>query len=160
MRKNKFVVLFTVLALVLASLACNAVTGGGNDVNVNNNDSGNDNNGFSFTTANIQDAHMARDFDDTDRTNVFSPSDEYFYCFFSLKNAPDTTVVRGEWILVSADGFDSNSSIDEGDITSGDGALYFSLQRSASVDAWPVGQYKVDLYVDDNLVQTLNFEVR
>ena len=70
MKRNRFVVLFAILALVLASLACNAVTGGGNDVNVNvdNNNSvdSNDNNGFSFTTANIQDAHMARDFDDTD----------------------------------------------------------------------------------------------
>jgi len=162
--KNKFVVLFAVLALVFASLACNAVTGGGNDVNVNvdNNNSvdSNDNNGFSFTTANIQDAHMARDFDDTDRTNVFSPSDEYFYCFFSLRNAPDSTVVRGEWILVSADGYESNSPIDVGEITSGDEELYFSLQRSSSVDAWPAGQYKLDLYIDDNLVQTLNFEVQ
>ena len=160
MMKNKYIVLFAVLTLVLSSLACSAVTGGGNDVNVNPDDGGNDENGFSFTTANIQNAHMARDFDDTDLTNVFSPSDEYFYCFFLLKNAPDSTVVRGKWILVSADGYESNTPIDEGDITSGDGVLYFSLQRSASVDAWPVGQYKVDLYIDDNLVQTLNFEVR
>jgi hypothetical protein len=94
---------------------------------------------------------MSRDFDDTDHTNVFSPSDEYFYCFFSLRNAPDSTVVRGEWILVSADGYESNSPIDEGEITSGDDELYFSLQRSSSVDAWPAGQYKLDLYIDDNL---------
>ena len=84
MNRNKLVVLLALFALIFASLACNAVTGGGND----GGDGGNDNNGFSFTTANIQDAHMARDFDDTDRTNVFSPSDEYLLLFLLLEKCP------------------------------------------------------------------------
>lgn len=153
MKRNIFVVLVAVLALVFASLACNAVTGGGSDDN-----GGNDNDGFSFTTANIRDAHMARDVDDTVRTNVFSPDDPSFYCFFSLKNAPDSTVVRGTWTLVQAEGYESNSFIDEGEITSGDAELYFTLDRGESL--WPVGQYKLDIYIDNNLVQTLNFEVQ
>jgi predicted small secreted protein len=155
MKRNLFVILFAILALIFASLACNAVTGGGNDNGVGGNDNSS---GFSFTTANIQNAHMARDADDTDRTDVFSPDDPTFYCFFELKNAPDSTVVRGAWTLVQADGYESNSLIDEGQITSGDADLYFTLDRGES--PWPVGQYKLDIYIDDNLVQTLNFEVR
>ena len=160
--KNKNVILLSAVAvLVLASLACSAVTtGGGNGGSDEATAPANDNSGFSFTTANIKDAHLARDAGDTDHTTVFSPSDNIFYCFFSLKNAPDTTVVRGEWILVSADGYESNSPIDQLELTSGDDNIYFSLEKDSSLDGWPVGKYKIDLYIDDNLVQTLNFEVQ
>jgi hypothetical protein len=113
---------------------------------------------ISVTTVNITNAHMARDASDKERTNVFSPNDPAFYCFFSLTNAPDSTVLRGAWTLVQAEGYESNSFIDEGEITSGDAELYFSLDRGESL--WPVGQYKLDIYIDDNLAQTLDFEVQ
>ena len=153
MKKNKIVILLAVAALLLASLACNAVAGGdnGNDV-----DSGDD--GFSVTTANITNAHMARDIDDLDQTNVFSPSDSAFYCFFDLNNAPDSTVVKGVWTLVSAEGYEANSEIDSAEVTGSDDTYYFSLDRSA--DEWPVGTYKIDLYIDGSLVETLEFEVQ
>ena len=152
MKKNKIVILLAVVALLLASLACNAATGGGDD----NTNSGDD--GFSVTTANITNAHMARDLDDTDQTNVFSPSDPTFYCFFDLNNAPESTVVKGVWTLVSAEGYESNSEIDSAEVTGSDDYYYFSLDRST--DAWPVGSYKIDLYIDGNLVETLEFEVQ
>jgi predicted small secreted protein len=154
MKKNKIVILLAAVALLLASLACNAVGGGGNDVD--NTDDGDD--GFSVTTANITDAHMARDVDDLDQTNVFSPTDPTFYCFFDLNNAPEGTVVKGVWTLVSAEGYDSNSEIDSAEVTGSDDYYYFSLDRSA--DAWPVGTYKIDLYIDGSLVETLDFEVQ
>ena len=149
MKKNKIVVLLAVAVLVLASLACNAVTGGGDNPN---------DNGFSVTTANITNAHMASDVDDTQHSDVYSPSAPTFYCFFDLNNAPESTVVKGVWTLVSAEGYDSNSEIDSAEITGSDNTYYFSLDRSA--DAWPVGQYKVDLYVDGNMVETVEFEVQ
>jgi hypothetical protein len=152
MKKNKIVILLAVVALLLASLACNAATGGGDD----NTDNGDD--GFSVTTANITNAHMARDVDDTDQTNVFSSTDPTFYCFFDLNNAPESTVVKGVWTLVSADGYESNSEIDSAEVTGSDDYYYFSLDRST--DAWPIGSYKIDLYIDGNLVETLEFEVQ
>jgi hypothetical protein len=142
MKRNKFVVLFAVVALMLASLACNALSG----------------NGISLTTANITNAHMASDVDDTNQTTVFSPSDPTFYCFFDLNNAPDSTVVKSVWTAVSAEGVDPNFEIDSAEVTGGDNNYYFNLDRSA--DLWPVGQYKVDLYIDAKLVQTLTFEVK
>jgi predicted small secreted protein len=154
MKKNKIVILLAVVALLLASLACNAVSGGGNDVD--NTNSGDD--GFSVTTANITNAHMARDIDDLDQSDVFSPSDPTFYCFFDLNNAPDSTVVKGVWTLVSAEGYESNSEIDSAEVTGSDDYYYFSLDRST--DAWPVGTYKIDLYIDGSLVETLEFEVQ
>jgi len=137
MKNNKFfpIVLF-VVALVLASLACN----------------------FSASTANIANAHMSRNVDDTEQVTAYAPADASFYCFFDLKNAPADTKVKGVWTLVSAEGYDANSEIDSAEITGGDDNYYFSLDRSA--DPWPVGKYKIDLYLNDKLVQTVEFEVQ
>jgi hypothetical protein len=168
MRKNKFVVLFAVVALVLASLACSAVTGGGGDSNNTNTssdtntntstDSNTNSGGISFSTANITNARLTSDKDGAKEVTSFAPADQYFYCYFKLNNAPDDTVVKGTWTLVSADGYSDNSEIDSAEVTGSDNTYYFSLSRST--DAWPVGKYKIDLYINGNLVQTIDFEVK
>jgi hypothetical protein len=124
------------VVLILASLACN----------------------FSASTANITNAHMATDESDTQQTTVYSPSTQTFYCYYDLNNAPDDTVVKGVWTLVSAEGFDANSEIDSAEINGSDDTYYFSLDRAA--EEWPVGQYKIDLYINDNLVETVEFQVQ
>jgi hypothetical protein len=75
-----------------------------------------------------------------------------------LNNAPDSTVVKGVWTAVSAEGVDPNYEIDSAEITGGDNTYYFSL--GGSTDPWPVGKYKIDLYIDGNMVQTVEFEVQ
>ena len=137
MRGNKYRP-FALLAavLILASLACN----------------------FSASTANISNAHMATDESDSTQTTAYSPDAQTFYCFYDLKNAPDDTVVKGVWILVSAEGYEANSEIDSAEITGADDSYYFSLDRAA--EAWPVGQYKIDLYINDKLSQTVEFQVQ
>jgi len=125
-----------VLMLVLVSVACE----------------------FSASTANIANAHMSVDENDSNSTTTYSTDANLFYCYFDLKNAPDDTVVKGTWTLVSADGYDPNQEIDSAEITGGDNNYYFTLARS--MDAWPVGQYKIDLYLNDTLAQTVTFEVK
>ncbi|HEU0294349.1 MAG TPA: hypothetical protein VFR47_16540 [Anaerolineales bacterium] len=137
MKGNKFLPFgLFVVVLVLVSLACN----------------------FSATTANITNAHMATDESDSTQTTVYSPDTQTFYCFYDLNNAPDDTVVRGAWTLVSAEGYDANSEIDSAEITGSDDTYYFSLDRAA--DVWPVGQYKIDLYINDKLAETVEFQVQ
>jgi hypothetical protein len=128
-------VLFIVV-LVLASVACE----------------------FSASTANISNAHMSLDETDTQQVTSYSPDSPAFYCYFDLNNAPDDTVVKGVWTLVSADGYDPNQEIDSAEITGSDQTYYFSL--GGSTDPWPVGQYKIDLYLNSELVQTIPFEVQ
>jgi len=123
-------------ALVLASLACN----------------------LGATTANITNAHMSSDKDDTQQTTVYAVDAPAFYCYFDLNNAADSTVVKGTWTLVFAEGYESNSEIDSAEITGGSNTYYFSLDRSG--DSWPVGKYKIDLYIDGKMVQTVEFEVQ
>ena len=164
MKKNTVLVLLAVTALLLASLACNAVTGGGGqggdqsqsqDQNQGSNDNGVD---FSFSTANITNAHMSSDESDSAQVTSYTTDAPSFYCYFDLNNAPDDTVIKGVWTLISADGYDSNQEIDSAELTGGDNTYYFSL--GGGTEPWPVGQFKIDLYINGNLVQTLNFEVK
>ena len=137
MKTNKVLPLtLFVVFLIFATLACN----------------------FSASTANITNAHMATDENDTTQTTVYSPDTPTFYCFYDLNNASEDTVVRGVWTLVSAEGYDENSEIDSAEITGSDDSYYFSLDRAA--DTWPVGQYKIDLYINGNLVETVEFQVQ
>jgi hypothetical protein len=129
------IVMFVVV-LVFASMACE----------------------FSASTANISNAHMSLDEADTQPTTVYPPDASAFYCYFDLNNAPDDTVVKGVWTLVSAEGYDANQEIDSAEITGSDNTYYFSLGGSA--DPWPVGQYKIDLYLNEELVQTVEFQVQ
>jgi len=167
MKKNKIMIMLAVVALLLASLACNAISGGDNTVDNPTTDNPatdipptteNDNSGFSVSTANITNAHLSLDADDTIPMDGYSPSDSGFYCYFDLNNAPDSTVVKGVWTLVYADGYESNSEIDSAEITGGDETYYFSL--GGSTDPWPVGTYRIDLYVDGNWVEAIEFEVQ
>jgi hypothetical protein len=137
MKINKlFFAALAVLALVFSSLACEA----------------------SASTANISNAHMAEDEADSAQTTVYAPDAPAFYCFYDLNNAPDDTVVKGVWTLISAEGYDPNQEIDSAEVTGGDETYYFSL--GGTEEPWPVGQYKVDLYLNDELVQTVNFDVK
>jgi hypothetical protein len=113
---------------------------------------------FSASTANISDAKMARDEQGNDPTKVFSP-DETFYCVVDLSNAPDDTVVKAVWTAVDVEGANPNTKIDETSITSGSGQLQFDLTNEG---LWPVGEYKVDLFLNDaqEPTRTLQFEVR
>ena len=134
MKQNKLRVLFAVLALVLATLACE----------------------FNASTANISDAYMARDDQGADRTTVFA-QDNIFYCIVQLANAPDDTIVKVVWYAVNAQDTEPNLLIDQVETTGGDGVIPFNLSNNG---LWPLGTYKAEIYLNGTLDRTLNFEVR
>jgi hypothetical protein len=107
----------------------------------------------------IEDVHFSFYADDTQQTTFFIPSDKTFYCFFTLKFAPNNTVVKGAWILVSAEGYAANSAIDTAEIRGGDNKYFFKLDRSVNVPAWPLGIYRIDLYINGVQTQSATFEV-
>ncbi|MCC6601954.1 MAG: serine protease [Anaerolineae bacterium] len=109
----------------------------------------------SLSSANISDARLTKDEDGTRSTSTFSPTDT-FYLLVDLANAPDDTTVKVEWTAVSAEGADSNTVLDDVELTGGSGTLTFDLQND---NPWPAGDYKVDLYLNDELEQTLTFKV-
>lgn len=111
---------------------------------------------FSVSTAKIDDAWMATDEEGSQRTTAFG-QDATFYAIVGLANAPDDTSVRAAWTAVEAEGADPNTFIDETEITTGSGDVVFQLNNS---NLWPVGHYKVDLYLNEKLDRTIEFDVQ
>ncbi|MCA9934238.1 MAG: serine protease [Ardenticatenaceae bacterium] len=129
------------IRIVLLVLAMSLVACGGGEV--------------SFSTANIADAHMAKDADGAQATSTFAP-DDTFYLLVDLANATDGTKVKAAWTAVSVEGADPNTHLDDVELTSGSGTLTFDLKNDGS---WPAGDYKVDVYLNDELDRTLTFKV-
>ncbi|MCB0177166.1 MAG: hypothetical protein KDI62_02975 [Anaerolineae bacterium] len=109
---------------------------------------------YSFSTAKITGATLARDASGEIPTVTFSP-DDTFYFVVDLANAPDDTVIKAAWTAIDAGG--NKIPIDEARITSGSGLLTFDL---SSEKLWPVGNYQVELFVNNDLAQTQAFEVK
>ncbi len=111
---------------------------------------------FSASTANIRSATLARDEAGTQPTTAFEPN-ETFYLIVDLANAPDDTTVKTTWYAVDVGTVaPANTLIDEAELTSGSGTLTFNL---APADQWAPGTYKVEVYLNGELDQTLDITV-
>jgi hypothetical protein len=135
MNKNRFSILLVMVMLAIATLAC----------------------GGSISTANIKSATLSPHESGSPETTVFKQDDLTVYCLVQLANAPDDTVVKAAWIAVDVEGTDPNTLIDETALTSGDAELTFDLTNN---QLWPVGRYKVELYLNEKLDRTLEYRVQ
>jgi hypothetical protein len=109
-----------------------------------------------ISTAHIKSAKMAVDKEGTQETAVFA-NNQTFYCIVQLANAPDDTNLKAVWTAVTAEGAAPNTKIDEAQKTSGDGTIVFNMTNN---QPWPVGSYKVDLFLNEKLDRTLEFQVK
>ena len=134
MNQRKLMISLVLAVLVLTSLAC----------------------GFSVSTAKINGVQMARDEEGTSPTTTFAPEDT-FYCNVDLQNAPDDTNVKAVWTAVEVEGEEPNLELDQAEVETGSGTVYFQLENS---NAWPAGKYKVDLYLNDKLDRSVEFQVQ
>lgn len=134
MNKRTFLMAAVILVLVLASLACS----------------------FNFSTAAVENLRMAKDEGGSQATTQFAPTDP-FYLVGDLKNAPEDTKLKAVWTAVEVEGADPNTLILEKEEAGGSGPFWFNLTSDSG--SWPVGKYKVDLYMNDELNSTLEFEV-
>ena len=116
---------------------------------------GGDGGEISFSTANIQNARLAKDADGASVTTKFGQEDTIFV-LADLNNAPDDTIVKAVFLVVNAEGQSPNTKIEEADLTTGSGTLTFNLSPTG---LWPNGDYKVELYMNDKLDQTLTYTV-
>lgn len=128
-------ILVAMMIMMLAALAC----------------------GGSFSTAKIASAKMTSDNAGTQATTVFA-QDQIFYCIVELANAPEDTKLKAVWTAVEVEGEQPNLQINTTEATVGtQNVIPFEL----SLDGlWPTGKYKVDLYLNDVLDRTLEFEVQ
>jgi len=110
----------------------------------------------SVSTAKVADAYMSTDEAGSAPATVFA-QDAVFYAQVDLQNAPDDTVLKAVWSVVEAQETDPGLVINETEYTTGSEEVYFTLSNN---DLWPVGTYKVDLYLDGEVVRTIDFSVQ
>ena len=134
-RKNVFPILFAVFALVISSLACSL----GGEPGVSN-------------------IRMTTDDSGETTTTTYSPTDD-FYVFFDANFVETGTLFEGRWFALNIEGEDPNTpfSTIEYNLEEGIGVVYFQLY--SDVD-WPVGNYRVDIYMSGAKVGEALFSVQ
>lgn len=134
MNPRYFKLSLAVLAIFLVTLACE----------------------FSFSSAEVENVRLARDEAGQQTTTQFEPTDT-FYLVGDLSNAPDDTKLKAVWTAVEVEGVDPNLVIQERELTAPSGPFWFSLVQESGI--WPAGRYKVEFYLNDELNQSLDFQV-
>ena len=125
-------------------------------------------NACSASTANIQSADLGTGFDGsantvTGATTPFDKTAPALHCVIKVANAPDGTTVRAVWTAVDVVDARGNAikdkKLDESTSTlKSDGAVDVKL-NIPSAGEWPVGSYKVDIYLNDKLDRTVTATV-
>jgi hypothetical protein len=135
--KNKkvFPVLFAVVALIISTLACSF----GSEPGVSN-------------------IRMTTDDSGETSTTSYPPTDD-FYVFFDVSGMDVGTPFEGRWFALNIEGEDPNTpfSTIEYNLEDGVGQVYFQLY--SDVD-WPVGNYRVDIYMNGEKVGEQEFSVQ
>jgi hypothetical protein len=119
---------------------------------------------FNLSTAHVKETYLAKKVaDDAEGLpilekvgTVYHQSDGPFYFVVITTGVVDTVKLKAKWIAVNAAG-SINQIIGEADNTIDHSTLFyfdFSLPR-----IWPVGKYKVELYFNDKLDRSVDFEV-
>lgn len=108
---------------------------------------------FSASTASIKDAYLATDETGTQKTTEFT-QDQPFIFIVSQANAPDSTKVKAVWYAYDETGM--ATQFVEKEMITGETPIIFSATNNGP---WPVGKYKVELYLNDKLDRTLEFSV-
>ncbi|HML23130.1 MAG TPA: hypothetical protein PKD09_15865 [Aggregatilinea sp.] len=103
----------------------------------------------------FENARMTSDKDGDHETDRYA-RDDTFYLVVEVKGGGDDVVSTAVWRITQAMGIQPDYTIGSYSIE-GSGGKVFHAQ--APEEGWPVGQYAVDLYLDQVLQDTLEFTV-
>ena len=151
--------------LVFVVLACN-LSKNTNNSNSNSNSTSNSNSNNSTDSdlgsgQAIKEIHMAKDDGNGapgDETDSFAPGDRTIHCVTTLKTAKSGTQMKFSWWIVDADGT-KNQKIKDIDYSTR--ALENVVHGHLTLPQdWPIGKYKVQIYVNGDLDRTLFYSVR
>ena len=135
MKAHKISILFAVLTLIVATLAC-----AGGELGLSN-------------------FRVAFDEKGESPTSTYGTTDA-FHAVADLSNAPIGTTASAKWYSINAEGFDPNAMINETSLTiDQDGVDYVTFQLTNEAP-WGAGDYKVEFYLNGALVGTVNFNVQ
>ena len=114
----------------------------------------------STSTGALSEVHMARDDgkgDPGEETSTFNSKDRTIHSVSKLKDAKSGTKLRFSWFVVEANGT-TNEKIKDIEYTTRALENVVHGHLTAPRD-WPVGKYKVEVYVNENLEETVHFTV-
>jgi len=132
MKTHRFFILLTLLAVLFSLAAC-------------------------APSPKVSNFYMAKDNQGANPTTTFAPTDA-FNLFFDVNGVQAGTAFETRWYVFNVPGHDSNTpfkTVDE-TYTSGSSTLLFHLTNTAN---WPIGQYRVDVYMSGNKVGAVPFSV-
>jgi uncharacterized RDD family membrane protein YckC len=101
------------------------------------------------------------DFQPVNPTNQFPSNADIFHLVFTVSGAPPNSELMSRWIAVNVgNAARPNTVIDEATIrlSSGGESGNFRLRRGNT--PWPPGQYRVELYLNGDLIETFPFTVQ
>ena len=145
---KKWVIVLIVFALLIIGVIVYALIKGGGSFK------------FSFSSAKITDAKSCRNIDESKNpigiTSTFVPSTPEIFVWFSWAHTMTGTEAKVIWIYETSDLTVAEVPIVLEDMA---GLGSSSITRPTTETGWPVGDYRVDLYLDDNLAKSVNFRV-
>ncbi|HET6890857.1 MAG TPA: hypothetical protein VFH31_07120 [Pyrinomonadaceae bacterium] len=158
------------LAIGLFVFVVNGCSGGRQASNQTNTQSGNPSQSEGSTsgakpTGIIKQVHMAKDNGKGgpgEETDTFGPTDNTIHCVVELAEPNAGAKIRYSWWVVEAQGEKNekvqNQKIEDFEYTtkSDERIVHGHLTMP---DDWPPGKYKVDVYVNGNLEQSVEYNV-
>ncbi len=88
-------------------------------------------------------------------TNTFKNDSPIIYVTVEIKNAPPDSKVSAKWIYIDEDFHIAYSSVDFNEVNQ---QAYFSLTMPDN--GFPLGEYEVQLFLDDEYDKSVYFEVK
>jgi hypothetical protein len=151
------------LALVLLLFVVLACSFGkkSNNVSTNRNATEDSASADPTSTGAISELHMAKDDGNGDpgaETNAFDPGDRTIHCVAKLAEAKAGTKMKFSWFIVDAGG-SKNEKIKDIDYTTR--AIENIVHGHLTLPQdWPIGKYRVEVFVNGNLEKTALYSVK
>lgn len=160
-------ILVVIVILALTFLACGGSADSASSDSSNASGESNDSSGFNFEisfgdTASIENIGLGRGYDSDnispmEPTDVFSTEDSEFHCVVKLASAPDGTKIKVVWTSIdSALGQNEQVFEIEQEVKDSSYGPDFTFTANPGL---PAGLHQVDIYLDNQLNQSLEFTV-
>jgi hypothetical protein len=90
--------------------------------------------------------------------DAFPPSTAKIYVIYKV-TLPKAGRVRAAWVTEKVDGYGENQKFGDSGSNMEAGSYMSAFSYGRPGAAWPLGVYRVDLYVDDKMEKSVHFKV-
>ncbi|SRR5437773_2398099 len=98
---------------------------------------------------------------DTKPATTFPANIPKLYAFIRTKGTEKGDKLRGVWIAEDVgDAAPKKTKIDEATLTADEDDFYGAFSLTKPTKGWPVGKYKIEIYLGDELATTTTFTIK